>query len=114
MTKKNFSTPDEVRTPDKTRVEVIKLDNVEMTRGTFQPGWKWSDCIKPVVGTDMCMQHHKLYVVSGKMKVKTKDGKVLEIGPGDVADIPPEHDAWVVGNEPCISIDFAAKDYAKK
>lgn len=115
MIKKNLSTPDEIRTPSKTRVEVVNLDNSTIMRGTFSPGWKWSECVKPVVGTESCMVHHSLYVISGRMVIKMNDGNTHEIGPGDAAEIPPGHDAWVVGNEPCISIDFAAgKVYAKK
>ncbi len=115
MLKKNLSTPDEVRTPSKTRVEVVNFNNSTIMRATFEPGWKWSDCVKPVVGTDSCMVHHSLYVVSGKMAVKMNDGNMQEIGPGDAAEIPPGHDAWVLGDEPCVSIDFAAgKTYGKK
>ena len=112
---KNLSKPDEIRTPAKTRVEVVTFNNSTIMRATFEPGWKWADCIKPVVGTDSCMVHHNLYIVSGKMAVKMNDGSMHELGPGDAAEIPPGHDAWVLGSEPCISIDFAAgKTYGKK
>src|SRR5512140_751999 len=115
MIKKNLSSPDEVRTPSKTRVEVVNFNNSTIMRASFAPGWKWSECVKPVVGTDSCQVPHALYVVSGKMVVKMNDGKTTEIGPGDAAEIPPGHDAWVIGNEPCVSIDFSAgKVYAKK
>jgi hypothetical protein len=115
MEKKNLSVPDELRTPKKTKVEVVNFSNSTIMRATFDAGWKWSDCIKPVVGTDSCQVPHSLYVVSGKMIVKMDNGKTAELGPGDAAEIPPGHDAWVVGNEPCVSIDFAAgKIYAKK
>ena len=115
MLKKNLSSPDEVRTPAKTRVEVVNFPNSTIMRATFDAGWKWSECVKPIAGTDSCKVAHSLYVVSGRMKVKMDDGKIQELGPGDAAEIPPGHDAWVVGNEPCVSIDFAAgKVYAKK
>ena len=111
----NFNKPDEVRTPSKTKVEVVKVGDNTIMRATFEPGWKWSECVKPVVNTDSCVVHHSLYVISGRMKVKMNDGKEGEVGPGDVAVILPGHDAWVVGNEPCVSIDFSAgKTYAKK
>jgi hypothetical protein len=111
---KNLSTPDEVRTPSKTRVEVVTVGKTSMMRATFQPGWKWSECIKPVVGTDSCQVAHSLYMISGRMAVKMDDGTVKELVPGDVAEIPPGHDAWVLGVEPAVSIDFAAAPvYAK-
>jgi mannose-6-phosphate isomerase-like protein (cupin superfamily) len=114
MFKKNLSSPDEIRTPSKTRVEVVNLEKSVIMRATFEPGWKWSECVKPVAGTDSCMVHHSLYVISGRMAVKMNDGNINELGPGDAAEIPPGHDAWVLGNEPCVSIDFAAgKEYAK-
>ena len=115
MQKKNLYTPDEIRTPSKTRVEVVNFTNSTIMRATFEPGWKWSDCVKPVAGTDSCQAAHALYVISGRMVVKMNDGKTQELGPGEAAEIPPGHDAWVLGNEPCVSIDFAAgKIYAKK
>ncbi|MFA5405305.1 MAG: cupin domain-containing protein [Ignavibacteria bacterium] len=115
MIKKNLSTPDEIRTPSKTRIEVVNFNKSIIMRATFEPGWQWSECIKPVVGTDSCKVLHNLYVISGSMTVKMNDGKTYNLGPGDAAEIPPGHDAWVNGNEPCISIDFSAgEEYAKK
>jgi mannose-6-phosphate isomerase-like protein (cupin superfamily) len=115
MQVKSLNTPDEVRTPQKTKVEVVKVGDTTIMRGTFEPGWKWSECVKPVVGTNSCQVHHVMYVLSGRMKVVMDDGTEVEVKPGDATDIPPGHDAWVVGNEPCVSIDFAAGNtYAKK
>ena len=115
MEAKNFSNPDEVRTPPKTRVEVVKVGDSTIMRGTFEPGWKWSECIKPTVGTESCQAPHIMYVLSGRMKIVMDDGSEMEIGPGDAVDIPPGHDAWTIGYEPCVGIDFAAgKEYAKK
>ncbi len=115
MEKKNLNTPDEVRTPPKTKIEVVKVGDSTIMRATFEPGWKWSECVKPIVGTKSCEAPHTNYVLSGRMKVVMDDGTEMEMGPGDAADIPPGHDAWVVGNEPCVAIDFAAgKIYAKK
>jgi hypothetical protein len=112
---KNMSTPDEVRSPSKTRVEVVNVGKSTIMRATFQPGWKWSECVKPVVGTDSCEVPHSLYMISGRMTVKMNDGSTRELIPGDAAEIPPGHDAWVVGNEPAVSIDFSAGHvYAKK
>lgn len=114
MELKNLNLPDEVRTPQKTRVEIVKVGNSTVMRGTFDPGWKWSDCVKPVAGTDSCMVHHVGYILSGKMKVVMNDGREAIAGPGDAVDIPPGHDAWIVGDEPCVMIDFAGgESYAK-
>ena len=101
--------------PPKTKIEVVKVGDSTVMRATFEPGWKWSECIKPIAGTDSCQAPHVNYVISGRMKVVMDDGTEMEMGPGDAADIPPGHDAWVIGNEPCVAIDFAAgKVYAKK
>ena len=115
MEVKSFNKPDEVRTPPKTKIEVVKVGDSTVMRATFEPGWKWSECIKPIAGTDSCQAPHVNYVISGRMKVVMDDGTEMEMGAGDAADIPPGHDAWVIGNEPCVAIDFAAgKVYAKK
>ena len=75
---------------------------------------KWSESVKPVVNTESCQQMHTGYLISGRMRVRMDDGTEAEAGPGDSVIIPPGHDAWVVGNEPCIGIDFTgAKTYAK-
>lgn len=115
MEVKNLSTPDEIRTPPKTKIEVVKVGDTTVMRATFEPGWKWSECIKPIVGTKSCEAPHLNYVLSGRMKIHMDDGTEKEMGPGDAAYIPPGHDAWVVGDEPCVAIDvIAGKIYAKK
>src|SRR5438874_2309227 len=115
LDKKNFNEPEETRTPHNTKVEVIKVGGKTVMKATFQPGWKWSNDIKPVAGTDFCQSHHFGYQVSGRMHVVANDGTEMETGPGDVADIPPGHDAWTVGNEPVVLIDFGdVGNYAKK
>ncbi|RPI16332.1 MAG: DUF861 domain-containing protein [Ignavibacteriae bacterium] len=115
MIKKRFEEADEVRTPSKTRVEIINMGDRSAMKATFEPGWSWDECIKPVAGTDSCQVHHLTYVISGKMKIKMEDGKEDVFTAGDVVDIPPGHHAWVVGNEPCVSIDFGVvENYAKK
>lgn len=115
MEVKSLDKPDEVRTPPKTKIEVVTVGDVTVMRATFEPGWKWSECVKPIAGTDSCMAPHVNYVISGRMKVVMDDGTEMEMGPGDAAHIPPGHDAWVVGDEPCVAIDFAGgKVYAKK
>ena len=111
----DFSSPDEVRAPDPTvRVEVVKLDGGEIGRYTFQPGWRWSQHIKPVVGGDSCQTHHVGYLVSGKMGVSFDDGTTGEVSPGSVYRIAPGHDGWVIGDEPVVVVEFqGAKTYAK-
>jgi quercetin dioxygenase-like cupin family protein len=88
--------------------------NWNFCRSTFEPGWSWDKCVKPVVKTNSCEAPHTAYIVSGRIKVVMDDGSEAEGGPGDAAIIPLGHNAWVVGDEPCVMIDFTgAKDYAK-
>jgi quercetin dioxygenase-like cupin family protein len=104
--KRNFDAPDEVRHFDKSRVEVLKLGDAEAIRVTNQPGWRWSESVKPLVGTDSCQVSHLIHVISGRIMVRMDDGSEAEFGPGDVGFVPPGHDAWIIGNEPFVSIDF--------
>jgi hypothetical protein len=115
MQKKSLdSSPDETRTFENGKIEVANLGDVVIGRATFEPGWSWEKCVKPLVGTNSCQAPHTSYIISGRMKVRMDDGSEIERGPGDTAVIPPGHNAWVVGNEPSIMIDFTgAKDYAK-
>jgi quercetin dioxygenase-like cupin family protein len=100
---------------DKGRVQVLKLADGVVGFGTFQPGWRWSEHVKPLAGTDSCQSAHMGYCISGRMVVRMDDGTEKEIGPGDVAIIPPGHDAWTVGDEPCVQVDFTGMEtYAKK
>jgi mannose-6-phosphate isomerase-like protein (cupin superfamily) len=105
---KNLSQPTETRNLPKTKIEVVDLGRGNtIMRATFQPGWKWSECVKPTAGTESCKVPHINYVISGHLKVVMDDGLELDMGPGDAVDIPPGHDAWVVGSEPCVVIDFS-------
>jgi quercetin dioxygenase-like cupin family protein len=110
----DFSTPDDVRKPDPTAtIEVVKLAGGEVGRYTFQPGWRWSKHIKPVVGGESCQTEHVGYLISGTLAVQTEDGTSGEIRPGSVYRIPPGHDGWVVGNEPVRVVEFqGAAHYA--
>jgi len=111
---KSHTTPDEVRTPDKTRVEVVHLDGFTMGRMTFQPGWRWSECVKPVVKTERCELSHVGYAVSGRMTVRLEGGKEKTITAGESYTIPPGHDAWVEGSEPFVGTEVMSADvYAK-
>jgi hypothetical protein len=114
MQKKTLNTPDEVRTFDKGKVELATVGTVTFGRASFQPGWKWSESVKPIVKTEYCQAPHVQYHVSGRLKVRMADGSEQEFGPGDVGIIPSGHDAWVVGNEPAVIIDISGMtQYAK-
>ena len=111
---RDFSKPDEVRSPDRTTVELVQLAGGEIGRYTFQPGWRWSECIKPVVGTDSCQVEHLGYVISGTLQVRHDDGTEREITAGSVYRIGPGHDGAVVGDEPAVVVEFqGAAGYAK-
>jgi mannose-6-phosphate isomerase-like protein (cupin superfamily) len=113
---KAFDSPDETRTPDKTRVEVVRLSGATAARMTMDPGWKWSECIKPVVGTESCQARHVGVVQSGRLRVVHDDGTELELGPGDAYVIEPGHDAWVAGDERFVGFEFesrSAEEYAR-
>jgi quercetin dioxygenase-like cupin family protein len=113
--KKSIQKPDETRSFSKGKMDVVKVEDFVFGKATFEPGWKWSDHVKPVAGTKSCMVNHNGFVVSGRMHIKMDDGSEVEIGPGDVFVCPPGHDAWIVGNEPCVVYDVSgAAVYAKK
>lgn len=97
----------ETRTFEHGTVQTAKVGTVTVSRATMQPGWRWSSDVKPIVGSDSCMIHHKGYTVSGRLGVAMDDGTEIEIGPGDAHDIPPGHDAWVVGDEAYVAVDFS-------
>ena len=112
--RKPLDQPDETRPVDKGKVEVVALDAGTVMRTTFEPGWRWSECVKPVVGGDSCQVDHFGYCISGQMHVRMNDGDEMDIGPGDALRIPPGHDAWVVGDEPYVGVDFTGGgQYAK-
>jgi quercetin dioxygenase-like cupin family protein len=113
---RNHDQADETRPfVDKGRVELVQMSGGVIGRATFEPGWRWSEHVKPIAGTDSCQASHMGYCVSGRMVVRMDDGTEVEIGPGDVLSIPPGHDGWVVGDEPCVQIDFTGMgDYAKE
>ena len=111
---KSSSSPDEVRTPAKTRVEVNHLEGFTIGRLTFEPGWRWSECIKPVVQTDQCQLSHVGYAISGSLTVRMNDGAERTIRAGDTYTIPPGHDAWVEGSEPFVCIEIISADVFAK
>jgi hypothetical protein len=111
---KSFNAPDEVRTFDKGKLEIINIEGRTIGRATFQPGWKWSESLKPLVKTESCEAPHFQYHVSGTLRIKTDDGTERDCKSGDVSMLGSGHDAWVVGNEPVVVVDFQGMvDYAK-
>ena len=113
---KRADSPDETRPfVDKGHADVVTLGGRTVGRGTFEPGWRWSEHVKPIAGTDSCQSAHFAYVLSGRMKVVMDDGSEGEAGPGEFVWIEPGHDAWTVGDEPCILVDFQGFErYAKR
>jgi len=115
--KRDFDSPDESRTPDKTKVDVVHLGGTTAARFAMEPGWTWSECVKPVAGTDSCEHKHVGVVQSGTMRVTHDDGTVLELAPGDAYVIEPGHDAEVLGDERFVGFEFqpkAAEEYARE
>ncbi len=112
MLTKTMNSPDEVRTFPKGKVEIVTLDGITFGKGTFNPGWKWSESLKPIVKTDSCQMPHTNYHLSGRLHVVMDDGTEKEFGPGDIGIIPPGHDAWVVGNEPVVISDITGMEHS--
>jgi len=103
---KSFDTPDETRSLDHAVADFVTMGEHTVGRGVAQPGWKWSKHLKPLVGTESCQHSHLTYIISGRMRAIMDDGTEAIAGPGEIAVIPPGHDAEVVGDEPCEFIDF--------
>jgi mannose-6-phosphate isomerase-like protein (cupin superfamily) len=111
---KSHDSADEVRAPKNARVEIVRLEGFTIGRFTFEPGWRWSESIKPIVKTDACQLSHVGYVISGRLTVRLKDGTQKTVGAGESYTIPPGHDAWVEGNERFVGIEVMSADqYAK-
>jgi mannose-6-phosphate isomerase-like protein (cupin superfamily) len=112
---KSFDQPDETRPfAAHGSMAVLQLGETTAGKGVFEPGWRWSQDVKPIAGTDSCQAHHSLYILSGRMHVLMEDGTEGELGPRDAAVIPAGHDAWTVGDEPCVAVDFTGvARYAK-
>ena len=111
---KSFDSPDETRTPPNTRVDVVRLEGATAARFTFQPGWRWSEAIKPTAGTDSCQSNHLGAILSGQLHIGHTDGTEADARAGDAYVVEPGHDAWVVGDEPVVALEFqSAEGYAK-
>ena len=109
---KSFAAPDDVRTMTKVRFETVGLDDATVGHCRFEPGWRWSTDMGPVIGVSSCPIRHLGYAVSGAMRVVMDDGQTLDIGPDTVFDIPPGHDKWVMGDEPWVTIEWGASGRA--
>lgn len=111
---KSFFMPDEVREFPNGRLELIKIGGATVGRAVFEPGWKWSESVQPIAKTKSCEAPHFQYHLSGVLKVRMDDGSEFECHPGDVSLLPSGHDAWVMGENPVVVIDFQGMlDYAK-
>jgi hypothetical protein len=112
---KTFSEPEEVREFPHGRAEILSFAGGEVGRLVFEPGWRWSTDVKPIAGTDLCQAPHVQYHVAGRIHVVMADGTEFEAGPGDVTSLPEGHDAWVVGDEPAVVVDwYGASNYARR
>lgn len=115
--KQSIEAPSETREflDGKGHLDLVDLGGAQVGRGIFEPGWRWSEHVKPIAGTDSCQAAHMGYCVSGRLAVRMDDGQEAEYGPGDFMVAPPGHDAWTVGDEPCVLIDWQGyADYAKR
>jgi hypothetical protein len=111
---KAFGKPDEVREFPNGRAEILRIGGGEVGRLVFQPGWRWSTHVKPLANTESCEAPHFQYHVSGRLGIRMDDGTEFVAGPGDITSLPSGHDAWVIGNEPVVVVDwFGASNYAK-
>jgi len=112
---KSTNNPDETRTSEKGKLELVKTGGATIGRAILQPGWRWSTHVKPIVKTKSCEAPHLQYHVSGTLHILMDDGTEKDCKPGDVSQVPPGHDGWVVGNEPAVIVDFQGMvDYAKQ
>ena len=112
--RKDLRSPDETRTFEKGKAEIVNIGGGAVGKLTLEPGWRWSQHVKPIAGTEWCQAPHFQYHASGRLHVVMADGSEFEAGPGEVTALPSGHDAWVVGDEAVVLIDWAgASNYAK-
>ena len=103
---KSFHTPEAMLTLPKTRMDMVSFADLTVLKTTLDVGWRWSEHVKPEAGTQSCQAPHLICLLAGRVHVVMDDGTEADITPGDVVVVPPGHDAWVVGEEPCVSLDF--------
>jgi hypothetical protein len=112
---RSFGSPDETRSFPNGKAEILNVGDAAIGRLVLQPGWRWSNDVKPAAKTESCEAPHFQYHVSGRLAIRMDDGKEFIAGPGDVTSLPQGHDAWVVGDEPVVVVDwFGASNYAKQ
>jgi len=111
---KSFAAPDDVRAMPNFRVETVQLDEARVGRCRFEPGWRWSTDVAPLIGLGSCQIRHLGYTISGAIRVVMDDGQTLDVGPDTVFDIPPGHDKWVVGDEPWVTLDWGSSGRAQE
>ena len=107
LQKKNFQKPDETKNPPNSKVEIVRMGDMMVSKQTYQPGWQWSKDQKSLAGTNSCQVHHFGVLISGRLGVRADDGQEIEFGAGDVVNIPAGHDGWTIGNEPAIFYWFS-------
>ena len=114
LEQKRFESPEDTRTFGMGKVDIVGVGQLQIGRGVFEPGWRWSEHVKPIAGTDSCQAAHTGYVLEGRMAVRMDDGSEIEYVPGDAFYMPPGHDAWIVGDEQCVILDVTGMaNYAK-
>ena len=114
LASKSFTEPEEVREFPHGHIDLVTVGDTMVGRAEFEPGWRWSQDVAPIAGTRSCQAAHTGYILSGRMHVVMDDGAEGEAGPGEAITVEPGHDAWVVGDEPCVMVDFTGlRDYAK-
>ena len=112
--RKSIEDPEEIRTFDKGRMELVWVAGTTFVRATFEPGFRWSECLKEKAGTESCQLSHVGFVATGRLGVVSDEGDEVVLGPGDVFSIEPGHDTWVVGDEPAVLLDFTGDDHLYK
>jgi hypothetical protein len=114
LQRKNMESPDETRNFPHGSFNIVRLGDLAIATSQFEPGWRWSEHVKPIAGTDSCQTHHMGHLVSGRLGVRMENGTEMEFGPGDVYEIPPGHDGWVIGDEPVVGFEImGAETFAK-
>ena len=107
---KRFEEPDEVRTFEKGKFELVRIGNLTIGRASYEPGWRWSEHVGKAAGAKSCMVEHVGLVISGRATAAMDDGRIIEMRAGDLFFIEPGHDSWVVGDEPYVSLHFMGAD----
>jgi hypothetical protein len=114
LQRKSLRRPEETRPLGRGRLELVELGEAAIGRVTYQPGWRWSEDLQPIVGTASCEVHHIGFVLSGTLRVQMDDGSTIDLVPEDAFEVPPGHDAWVVGDEPFVAVDSLGRRYFGK